>query len=130
MKHHKRKAAAALALLVISAIAVVTGGTAYYFATPFLAPTVTTLGLSGTTGTTAGGSLSGLSTLQLNNLIRGTQHKLLNRLFGQGMRGAQHALQSGEVPAGLTRQTLLVAKEIAERAIARGMDKGEFKPCD
>jgi len=45
-------------------------------------------------------------------------------LFGQGMEGAQQAIASGEVPAGLARQTLLVAKEIAQRAIAKGIDKG------
>jgi hypothetical protein len=45
-------------------------------------------------------------------------------LFGQGMAGAQQAIASGEVPAGLARQTLMVAKEIAQRAIARGIDKG------
>jgi hypothetical protein len=40
------------------------------------------------------------------------------------MEGAQQALRSGEVPAGLTRQTLMVAREIAKRAIERGIDKG------
>ncbi len=40
------------------------------------------------------------------------------------MQGAERALESGEVPAGLTRQTLMVAKEIARRAIERGIDKG------
>ncbi len=39
------------------------------------------------------------------------------------MQGAQRALQSGEVPAGLTRQSLLVYKELAQRAIERGADK-------
>ncbi len=104
-----------------------TGGAAYYFLTPFLAPTVTTLGLSGATGTgatVAEGSLGSLSIQQLNGIIRGTQKQLLNRLFGQGMEGAQQAIGSGEVPAGITRQTLMVAKEIAQRAIARGIDKG------
>jgi RHS repeat-associated protein len=104
-----------------------TGGTAYYLLTPFLAPTVTTLRLSGATGTGVAvteGSLTGLSIQQLNGIIRGTQKQLLNRLFGQGMEGAQQAVASGEVPAGLTRQTLMVAKEIAQRAIARGIDKG------
>ena len=40
------------------------------------------------------------------------------------MEGAQQAIASGEVPAGITRQTLMVAKEIAQRAIARGIGKG------
>jgi hypothetical protein len=40
------------------------------------------------------------------------------------MEGAQRALETGEVPVGLTRQTLMVAKEIARRAIERGIDKG------
>lgn len=40
------------------------------------------------------------------------------------MQGAEQALESGEVPAGLARQTLMVAKEIAKRAIEKGIDKG------
>ena len=39
------------------------------------------------------------------------------------MKGAQGALESGEIPAGLTRQSLLVYKELAQRAIERGADK-------
>jgi RHS repeat-associated protein len=103
------------------------GGTAYYLLTPYLAPTVTTLGLSGATGTgatVAEGSLANLSIQQLNSIIRGTQKELLSDLFGQGMPGAERALASGEVPAGLTRQTLLVAREIARRAVGTIKDKG------
>lgn len=112
---------------VAAVVGGVTGGTAYYALTPFLAPTVTTLGLSSATGTGAvvtEGSLASLSIQQLNGVIRGTQKQLLNRLFGQGMEGAEQAIANGKVPAGLTRQTLMVAKEIAQRAIARGIDKG------
>lgn len=115
------------AFAIASVLGGVTGGTAYYFATPFLAPTVTTLGLSSATGTGAAVtevSLASLSIQQLNGMIRGTQKHLLNRLFGQGMEGAQQAIGSGTVPAGLTRQTLMVAREVAQRAIARGIDKG------
>jgi RHS repeat-associated protein len=102
------------------------GGVAYYFLAPAADGTVTTLGL-GTTGTGATvteGSLAGLSIQQLSGLIRGTQKQLLERLFGQGIEGAQRALATGEVPAGLTRQALLVYKEIAKRAIEKGIDKG------
>lgn len=110
----------------ISAVLGTGGGVLYYALAPVLAPTVTTLGLSGTgtSGAATGASLSGLSIQQLNTIIRGTQKQLLNKLFGQGMPGAQQALQSGQVPAGLTRETLMVAREIARRAIERGIDKG------
>jgi RHS repeat-associated protein len=111
---------------LLTAFLGVTGGTGAYLLTPYLAPTVTTLGL-GTAGTgtaAAEGSLAGLSLQQLNGLIRGSQRELLNRLFGQGMEGAQRAVASGEVPAGLTRQALLVYREIAKRAIEKGIDKG------
>ena len=110
----------------LSAVLGTGGGVLYYVVAPFLAPTVTTLGLSGTgTGAAATeASLSSLTIQQMNAIIRGNQKQLLNKLFGQGMRGAQQALESGEVPADLTRQTLLVAKEIARRAIKGGIDKG------
>ena len=110
----------------ISLVAGTAGGAALYALAPYMAPTVTTLGLSGTgtSGAATGASLSSLSIQQLNTIIRGTQKQLLNKLFGQGMPGAQQALQSGQVPAGLTRETLLVAREIARRAIEKGIDKG------
>jgi RHS repeat-associated protein len=115
------------AFVVTALVIGTTGGAGYHVLTPYVAPTVTTLGLSGATGagsTVAEGSLTSLSIQQLDGIIRGTQRQLLSRLFGQGMEGAQQAIASGEVPAGLTRQTLMVAREIAQRAIARGIDKG------
>ena len=86
-----------------------------------------TLGLTGGAGASAAGtsgSLASLSLQQLNGIIRGTQRQLLNRLFGNGVQGAQRALSSGEVPAGLTREALLVYREVARRAIEKGIDKG------
>jgi RHS repeat-associated protein len=106
----------------VSVAAGVTGGLVLYAAQPLIV-TVTTLGIE-TAPETVGTDLAGLSIQQLNGIIRGTQKQLLNKLFGQGMQGAERAIESGEVPAGLTRQTLMVAKEIARRAIERGIDKG------
>jgi hypothetical protein len=37
-------------------------------------------------------------------------------------QGAQKALEAGEIPAGLTREALMVYREIAIRQIARGAD--------
>lgn len=67
-------------------------------------------------------SLAGLSVQQLNSLIRGTQKQLLSRLFGSGVEGAQNALTGGEVPEGLTREGLLVYRELARRYIEAGRD--------
>jgi hypothetical protein len=55
-------------------------------------------------------------------LIRGTQKELLGKLFGQGVQGAQRALASGELPAGLTREALMVYAEVARRYIEQGRD--------
>src|SRR5205807_4027387 len=106
----------------VGAAAGATGGVALYALQP-VTVTVTTLGLETAPGAAAT-DLTGISIQQLNGIIRGTQKQLLNKLFGQGMEGAQRALEIGEVPAGLTRQTLMVAREIARRAIERGIDKG------
>jgi hypothetical protein len=38
------------------------------------------------------------------------------------VQGAQRALQTGEIPAGITRQALMVYREIAKRQIARELD--------
>ena len=112
-----------VAFAATSIILGTTGGYGYYLLTPYLAPTVTTLELSTVSGTAVSeGSLASFSIQQLNGIIRGTQKQLLNKLFGQGMKGAEEALKSGEVPKGLTKQTLMVAKEIAKRQIARGLD--------
>jgi RHS repeat-associated protein len=112
-----------VAFAATSIILGTTGGYGYYLLTPYLAPTVTTLELSTVSGTAVSeGGLASFSIQQLNGIIRGTQKQLLNKLFGQGMKGAEEALKSGEVPKGLTKQTLMVAKEIAKRQIARGLD--------
>ena len=104
-----------------------TGAGAALYSLGTISVTVTTLGLETTTtaaATASEGGLASFSIQQLNTIIRGTQRQLLNKLFGQGMEGAQQAIASGEVPVGITRETLMVAKEIAQRAIARGIDKG------
>lgn len=83
---------------------------------------ITTLGLSGQAAT--GSQLAGLSLTQLNMMIHGTQQQLLRQLFGRGVQGAQEALAMGRLPAGLTRESLLVYAEIARRAIEQGKDSG------
>lgn len=109
------------------------------FAAANLAPAVTivgsgtlagvgtqTLGLGGAgTGAAATeGSLTALSIQQLNGILRGTQQQLLKRLFGRGIEGAKQALTRGEIPPGLTREALMAYRELARRAIERGVDPG------
>ncbi len=67
-------------------------------------------------------SLAGRSIQGLNSLIRGTQKELLSKLFGNGVQGARQALASGQLPAGLTREALLVYAEVAKRYIDQGRD--------
>jgi RHS repeat-associated protein len=81
-------------------------------------------GLAGAAADGAATDLSALTVKQLTEMIRGTQKDLLGKLFGRGLQGAETALESGEVPEGITRQTLVVYRELAQRAIANGMDKG------
>jgi RHS repeat-associated protein len=77
---------------------------------------ITTLGITE-------GPLARLSLQQLNSLIRGNQQQLLRRLFGQGVEGAKQSLGNLSIPSGLSREALLVYREIARRAIERGVDK-------
>lgn len=67
-------------------------------------------------------SLAGRSIQGLNSLIKGAQKELLSKLFGNGVQGARQALASGELPAGLTREALLVYAEVAKLYIAQGRD--------
>jgi hypothetical protein len=99
------------------------GGVGLYILTPYLAPTITTLGVAGG----AEGGLASLSTSQLTALYKGSQGTLLRELFKGGgskggVEGAQNALANLKVPPGLTKETLLVYQEIARRYIAAGRD--------
>jgi RHS repeat-associated protein len=74
----------------------------------------------------SGSSLSGLTIAELNNLLKGAPRDALGKLFGNGRQGALDALESlkagGQLPAGITRETLETYQEIAVRQIARGAD--------
>jgi hypothetical protein len=116
--------------LLFGAVAVgagTAGGFGLFYAAPYLAPTVTTLGLSSATGTGAAvteGSLTGLSIQQLNSIVR-PQLQLIRQLFkGQatGAEGARQALANLKIPAGLSRETLLAYAEIARRYVEAGRD--------
>ena len=117
---------ATLQFFGLSVITGAAGGGVLYALTPYLAPTVTTLGVSGSTaGVAQGGALTGLSIQQLDAMIHGTQQKLLAQLFkGQTtvVEGARQALANLKIPPGLTRQALLVYQEIARRYIEAGRD--------
>jgi RHS repeat-associated protein len=76
-----------------------------------------TLGLlPGTSAAVYQSSLARLSIQQLNALIKGRPKDLLSEWFGSAPEGARQALTK-PVPAGLTREHLIVAREIAQRAI-------------
>jgi RHS repeat-associated protein len=51
------------------------------------------------------------------------ERTLLRDFFGQGIKGARARAADFQVPEGLTRETLSKYAEIAERQIARGLDK-------
>ena len=116
-----------LAFAIVGSVGGATGGVGLYYLTPYLAPTVTTLGLSSATGTGAAvteGSLTGLSIQQLNSIVR-PQLQLIRQLFkGQatGAEGARQALANLKIPAGLSRETLLAYAEIARRYVEAGRD--------
>lgn len=67
-----------------------------------------------------------LTIKELTSMLRGAPRDALNKLFGDGLTGAQRALRTlqagGQLPAGVTRQSLEVYREIALRHIARGAD--------
>lgn len=66
--------------------------------------------------------LSNLSRRDLNQLIGDEQRGLLKRFLGQGLKGAQNRAADFQLPEGLTRDTLNISKEIAQRAINAGAD--------
>lgn len=69
------------------------------------------------------GSYAGLTNAQIaRQLIGAEQTALLRTFFGTGLRGAAARAAAFEIPAGLTRASLLAYAEIARRVIAAGAD--------
>jgi len=64
---------------------------------------------------------------ELSKQISKEQRKLIHDFFGGGVEGAEAALQNlskgGNLPQGLTRETLETYSKIAQNAIDGGVDK-------
>jgi hypothetical protein len=80
-------------------------------------------------GVTAGSGLTTLSSsspyfsytaAQLNALIGGAQRQLLTKFLLRAEQGAAQRLRDFRIPSGLTRRTLEIYKEIAQRVVSKG----------
>jgi uncharacterized protein RhaS with RHS repeats len=63
--------------------------------------------------------VAGSASTTLNYAERG----LLREFFGQGLKGAEQRAADFSLPQGLTGETLQKYAQVAQRAIARGLDK-------
>ncbi len=71
----------------------------------------------------AAGPYAGLTNAQIAQQVIGTEQTALLRVFfGTSLRGAAARAAAFELPAGLTRASLLAYAEIARRVIAAGTD--------
>jgi hypothetical protein len=110
-----RRASASKKLIVGFAVgtAVVgaTGGAALYVSGTVAGSGLTTLGLK---------TYSHLSSGALNQLMGNTQREILKQFLGKGVEGAKARLADFKIPAGLTKETLEIYREIALRVLRAG----------
>jgi RHS repeat-associated protein len=79
-------------------------------------------GDSGGGGSCPADRYKNLSNEELNELIGDQQRQLLREFFGKSVKGARGRMENFHVPEGLARQTLEIYREVANRAIAQGID--------